>query len=105
MRGRAGRREARAPAAPARGLGVDWQRDVLRLTPKAQTLLHQLEKQRAVLEAALATFGAGVPRLELIVPRPPRGEAELIEEFSKKPELQPCLEVLKASIAHCTEIK
>ena len=96
------------PAPPPhllRGLGVDWQRDVLRLTPKAQTLLHQLEKQRAVLEAALATFGAGVPRLELIVPRPPRGEAELIEEFSKKPELQPCLEVLKASIAHCTEIK
>ena len=96
------------PAPPPhllRGLGVDWQRDVLRLTPKAQTLLHQLEKQRAVLEAALAAFGAGVPRLELIVPRPPRGEAELIEEFSKKPELQPCLEVLKASIAHCTEIK
>ena len=96
------------PAPPPhllRGLGVDWQRDVLRLTPKAQTLLHQLEKQRAVLEAALAAFGAGVPRLKLIVPRPPRGEAELIEEFSKKPELQPCLEVLKASIAHCTEIK
>lgn len=96
------------PAPPPhllRGLGVDWQKDVLRLTPKAQTLLHQLEKQRAVLEASLAAFGAGVPRLELIVPRPPRGEAELIEEFSKKPELQPCLEVLKASIAHCTEIK
>lgn len=96
------------PAPPPhllRGLGVDWQKDVLRLTPKAQTLLHQLEKQRAVLEASLAGFGAGVPRLELIVPRPPRGEAELIEEFSKKPELQPCLEVLKASIAHCTEIK
>lgn len=101
--------QAAGRAAPPphllRGLGVDWRKDALRLTPKAQTLLHQLEKQRAVLEAALAAFGAGAPRLELIVPRPPRGEAELIEEFSKKPELQPCLEVLKASIAHCTEIK
>ncbi|WP_407712781.1 DNA polymerase III subunit gamma/tau [Desulfovibrio porci] len=88
-----------------RGLGVDWQEDRLRLTPKAQTLLHQLEKQRDTLEAALAAFGVGAPRLELIAPRPPRGEAELIEEFSKKPELQPCLEVLQASIIHCTEIK
>ncbi|WP_417291891.1 DNA polymerase III subunit gamma/tau [Desulfovibrio porci] len=88
-----------------RGLGVDWREDRLRLTPKAQTLLHQLEKQRDTLEAALAAFGVGAPRLELIAPRPPRGEAELIEEFSKKPELQPCLEVLQASIIHCTEIK
>ena len=84
---------------------MDWREDRLRLTPKAQTLLHQLEKQRHTLEAALAAFGAGAPRLELIAPRPPRGEAELIEEFSKKPELQPCLEVLQASIIHCTEIK
>lgn len=88
-----------------RGLDVDWQEDRLRLTPKAQTLLHQLEKQRDTLETTLAAFGAGAPRLEFIAPRPPRGEAELIEEFSKKPELQPCLEVLQASIVHCTEIK
>ncbi|MGE9986051.1 DNA polymerase III subunit gamma/tau [Desulfovibrio sp. SGI.169] len=88
-----------------RGLGVDWQERRLRLTPKAQTLLHQMEKQRGALEAALAAFGAGAPRLEFIAPRPPRGEAELIEEFSRKPELQPCLEVLQASIVHCTEIK
>ncbi len=88
-----------------RGLGVDWREDQLCLTPKAQTLLHQLEKQRDTLEAALAAFGAGAARLELIDPRPPRGKAELIEEFSKKPELQPCLEVLQASIIHCTEIK
>lgn len=87
-----------------RGLSVDWLEDRLRLTPKAQTLLHQLEKQRHALETTLAAFGAGAPRLEFVAPRPPRGEAELIEEFSKKPELQPCLEVLQASIVHCTEI-
>lgn len=101
--------QAAGRPAPAQHLlrasRADWQGEHLRLTPRAETLLHQLEKQRGALEAALRAYGLREPQLELIAPRPARSEAELIAEFSKKSELQPCLEVLKASIEHCTEIK
>ncbi len=101
--------QAAGRPAPAqhllRALRADWQGERLRLTPRAETLLHQLEKQRGALETALRAYGLREPQLELLAPRPTRSEPELIAEFSKKPELQPCLEVLKASIEHCTEIK
>lgn len=101
--------QAAGRPAPAQHLlrasRADWQGEHLRLTPRAETLLHQLEKQRGALETALKAFGLREPQLELIAPRPARSEPDLIAEFSKKPELQPCLEVLKASIEHCTEIK
>ncbi|WP_165174536.1 DNA polymerase III subunit gamma/tau [Desulfovibrio sp. ZJ369] len=101
--------QAAGRPAPAqhllRAARADWQGERLRLTPRAETLLHQLEKQRGALEAALRAYGLREPQLELLAPRPTRSEPELIAEFSKKPELQPCLEVLKASIEHCTEIK
>ena len=69
----------------------------------AETLLHQTEKQRPQLEQALAAWGAGHLRLEFVAPRQARTEAELIEEFRNRPEMQACLRLLNANIEHCTE--
>ena len=86
-----------------RQLRASWEADCLRLTPRAETLLHQTEKQRPQLEQALAAWGAGHLRLEFVAPRQARTEAELIEEFRNRPEMQACLRLLNANIEHCTE--
>ena len=86
-----------------RQLRASWEPDCLRLTPQAETLLHQTEKQRPQLEQALAAWGAGHLRLEFVAPRQARTEAELIEEFRNRPEMQACLRLLNANIEHCTE--
>ena len=86
-----------------RQLRASWEPDCLRLTPRAETLLHQTEKQRPQLEQALAAWGAGHLRLEFVAPRQARTEAELIEEFRNRPEMQACLRLLNANIEHCTE--
>ena len=87
-----------------RSVGATWQDGVLRLAPKAETQLFQLERGREELIAALAAYGAGPTQLEIVAPRPYRPEAELIDEFSQKPELQPCLEVLNARIKACRPV-
>ncbi|WP_296989937.1 DNA polymerase III subunit gamma/tau [uncultured Desulfovibrio sp.] len=101
------RRLENGEAAPQlhllRQLRASWEPDCLRLTPRAETLLHQTEKQRPQLEQALAAWGAGHLRLEFVAPRQARTEAELIEEFRNRPEMQACLRLLDATIEHCTE--
>lgn len=101
------RRLENGEAAPQlhllRQLRASWGPDCLRLTPRAETLLHQTEKQRPQLEQALAAWGAGHLRLEFVAPRQARTEAELIEEFRNRPEMQACLRLLDATIEHCTE--
>lgn len=87
-----------------RGISATWKDGVLRLTPKAETQMFQLERGREELLAALAAYGAGATRLEIVAPRPYRPEAELIDEFSQKPELQHCLEVLNARIKGCRPV-
>ena len=95
------------PPAPyiLRGIGVQWQDDTLRLQPRTETQLNQLEKQGKALYAALAAFGAADTRVEIIPPKPQRPEAELIAEFSRKEALQPCLEVLNASLKGCRPLE
>ena len=87
-----------------RSVSATWADGILRLAPKAETQLFQLERGREELTAALAAYGAGQTQLELVVPRPYRPEAELIEEFSQRPELQPCLEVLNARVKGCRPV-
>ncbi len=87
-----------------RGIGVDWQGSTLRLQPRTETQLHQLEKQAKALYAALAAYGAPETQVEIIAPKPHRPEADLIAEFSRKEELQPCFEVLNASLKGCRPI-
>ncbi len=87
-----------------RGIGVDWQGNTLRLQPRTETQLHQLEKQAKALYAALAAYGAPETQMEIIAPKPHRPEADLIAEFSRKEELQPFFEVLKASLKGCRPI-
>lgn len=100
--------EAGRPAPPAHalhGLEVDWRPDVLRLRAPARALLHQVEKHRPALEAALAAYcGARTPGLDIVAPRPRRGQDELMAEFSQRPELQACFELLGASLDRCTEV-
>lgn len=84
-----------------RSISATWADGILRLAPKAETQLFQLERGREELTAALTAYGAGQTQLELVAPRPYRPEAELIEEFSQRPELQPCLEVLNARVKGC----
>lgn len=101
--------QAAARPAPApyilRGIGVQWQDDTLRLQPRTETQLNQLEKQGKALYAALAAFGAADTRVEIVPPKPQRPEAELIAEFSRKEALQPCLEVLNASLKGCRPLE
>ncbi|WP_304392100.1 hypothetical protein [uncultured Desulfovibrio sp.] len=87
-----------------RGLEVEWRPEGLRLHAPARELVHQLEKHRAALEAALAAYcGGRAPALDIVAPRPRRSQNELMAEFSRRPELQPCFELLGASLAHCSE--
>ena len=87
-----------------RSVSATWADGILRLAPKAETQLFQLERGREELTAALTAYGAGQTQLELVAPRPYRPEAELIEEFSQRPELQPCLEVLNARVKGCRPV-
>ena len=87
-----------------RGISATWKNGVLRLAPKAETQMFQLERGREELLAALAAYGAGPTQLEIVAPRPYRPEAELIDEFSQKPELQHCLKVLNARIKGCRPV-
>ncbi len=84
-----------------RQLGAQWDEERLLLTPRGETLLHQAERQRGLLEKALASYGVGGTRIELAQPRPVRTEAELIEEYSRKPELQECLSIFDGRIDKC----
>lgn len=86
-----------------RQMRAEWSPERLRLYPGAGQIFAQAEKHRTEILAALARYGAGSPVLELVPPRPPRSEAELIEEFRQRPEMQDCLSLLNATIQHCTE--
>ena len=87
-----------------RSVGAAWNKGVLRLAPKSETQMFQLERAREALMAALVAYGAGQTQLELVAPRPYRPEAELIDEFSQRPELRPCLEVLNARLKGCRPV-
>ncbi|MDD4701848.1 MAG: DNA polymerase III, subunit gamma and tau, partial [Desulfovibrio sp.] len=102
----AGQAAERLTLAPylLRGIGAQWKDGVLRLQPRTQTQLNQLEKQGKALYAALAAYGAGDTEVEIIAPKPHRPEAEIIEEFSRKEALQPCFDVLKASLKGCRPV-
>lgn len=92
------------PLHALRGLDVEWRPEGLRLHAPARELVHQLEKHRAALEAALAAYcGGRAPALDIVAPRPRRSQDELMAEFSQRPELQPCFELLGASLARCSE--
>lgn len=92
------------PLHALRGLDVEWRPEGLRLHAPARELVHQLEKHRAALEAALAAYcGGQAPPLDIVAPRPRRSQNELMAEFSRRPELQPCFELLGASLTHCSE--
>lgn len=92
------------PLHALRGLEVEWRPEGLRLHAPARELVHQLEKHRAALEAALAAYcGGSAPALDIVAPRQRRSQSELMAEFSQRPELQPCFELLGASLAHCSE--
>lgn len=92
------------PLHALRGLDVEWRPEGLLLHAPARELVHQLEKHRAALEAALAAYCGGLaPALDIVAPRPRRSQNELMAEFSRRPELQPCFELLGASLAHCSE--
>lgn len=104
----AGELEAGRPAPPAHalhGLEVDWEDGALQLRAPARALLHQVEKHRPALEAALAAYcGGAAPTLDIVAPRPRRSQGELMAEFSQRPELQHCFELLGAELTHCAEV-
>ena len=96
-----GRDQNFVPLPMLRGISVDWTDTVLYLKPKADIQAQQLQTHRESLLAALQAFGAGSPNLEIVFPRAPRSEAELIKEFRQRPELRDCLDVLKATVKGC----
>ena len=82
-------------------LSARWEGTRLLLTPNGETLLHQVERQRSLLERALAAYGAGDTQIEIAAPRPVRTDAELIAEYSQRPELQECLSIFDGRVDHC----
>ena len=55
----------------------------------------------ADVSKALAAYGAGDTQIEIAAPRPVRTDAELIAEYSQRPELQECLSIFDGRIDHC----
>lgn len=94
------------PLHVLRGLDAVWTADGVRLRAPSRELLHQLERQRPALEAALSRFcGGSAPHLELCAPTPPRTRSDLAAEFAQKPELRACFELLGATVQRCTEYR
>ncbi len=94
-----------APSVPLlRSLSVQWQGKKLILKPSTTLQLQQLERDREHLQAALRSYSDYGSTLEIVPPRAKRSEAELIKEFSQRPELQNCLDVLHAQVKACRPI-
>ncbi len=77
------------------------------LWPTSGMLAGQIESIRDSLHKALAECtpaGAVVPEITVVGPEPVKTEAELIEEFKRRPEMQPCLAILGGVIDHCVKI-
>ena len=51
--------------------------------------------------ADFAAYGAGDTQIEIAAPRPVRTDAELIAEYSQRPELQECLSIFDGRVDHC----
>ena len=83
-----------------RSVPADWRPEILRLLPKSRIQADQLSDARDAILAWLDRYLAGrpLPELDIVMPD------ELIAEFNQKPELQPCFEILKASVTHCEKI-
>jgi DNA polymerase-3 subunit gamma/tau len=93
-----------APAKPLlAGVTADWQGEELRLTPRRGTVGRQLALHREELLEALRAYGAANTRLVLLDAPKARNGRELVEEFSRRGELAPCMEVLGARLESCTE--
>ncbi|MDR1776804.1 MAG: DNA polymerase III subunit gamma/tau [Desulfovibrio sp.] len=88
-------------------LDVEWKDAPPGLTvrPNGATVGEQLERQRPVFGAALKAYcaanGTDVPPIDLLTAPAARTESEMALEFSRRPELAPCLEVLGARIDGC----
>lgn len=89
------------PVRLLRGIPVQWQASGIRLQPGTEMLAQQLQGCRENLLAALVAYGVPQPMLHIVPPRPYRAEKELIADFSQRPELGPCLEILRARVTAC----
>ena len=89
-----------SPPQIFRSVPADWRPDTLRLLPKSRIQADQLGDAREAILAWLGRYldGQPVPELDIVMPE------ELVAEFNQKPELQPCFEILKASVTHCEKI-
>ncbi|MDR3357623.1 MAG: DNA polymerase III subunit gamma/tau [Desulfovibrio sp.] len=95
-----------APAKPLlAGVTADWRGKELRLTPRRGTVGRQIALHREELLESLRAYGAADTRLVLLDVPKARGERELVEEFSRRGELAPCMEVLGARLESCAEKK
>lgn len=83
------------------GLDVEWQKDCLRLTPKAESLLPLLEKQLPALKSMLSAFGAGHLQVEIVQPTPQRSKNQLLDDLKQDPRLQGCIDILGAVVTDC----
>ena len=87
------------------GMEADWQPGKVLVRLRSSLAATQMRAHLPELEKALAEYCEGAPvQLILVDPPPQRSEQELIEEFSRDPELGPCLRILGARITHCTPI-
>lgn len=94
-----------APSIPLlRSLSGQWQGKKLILKPNTTLQLQQLERDKEHLQAALRSYCDDGSALEIVPPCAKRSEAELIREFSQRPELQNCLDVLQAQVMDCRPI-
>lgn len=75
------------------------------LMAKSVTAAEGLAGREADFGRALADFcGIDSPEVKIVAPAARPSESELIEQFSRRPELGPCLEILGATITHCKAV-
>lgn len=87
------------------GMEVEWQPGQVLMRLRSAPAAARVRAHLQELEKALAEYCDGATmRVILLDPPPRRSEQELIEEFSRDPELGPCLKILGATITHCTPL-
>lgn len=74
------------------------------LNYELQSAFENAQKQIGQLQETILNYFGNV-KLELRGPGKARTEMEIRDELARHPELQPCLKILNARIAHCREIK
>lgn len=86
-----------------RMLNAQWQGDQLTISAPSMALWNRLDKKKPALTDALGRYcGARAPQLIFRQPQSQPTAREMLDECSRKPELDLCRRILDATITECS---